>query len=116
MDGLRKTSLEVKAGISYTYWTAQAKDQKPTLLLFHGCPDSASLWQDLIVKHLLPAGYGVIAPDLLGYGSSSKPTGVENYTMSAISADIVKILETEHLDKVIVLGHDFGVYLASRMC
>jgi soluble epoxide hydrolase / lipid-phosphate phosphatase len=116
MDGLRKISLEVRAGISYTYWIAQPKDQKPTLLLFHGCPDSATLWQDLIAKHLLPAGYGVVAPDLLGYGSSSKPTGVENYTMSAIAADVVKILENEHLDKVIVLGHDFGAFLASRMC
>ena len=116
MDSLRRVSLEVRAEISYTYWAASPKDQKPTLLLCHGCPDSASLWQDLITKHLLPAGYGVVAADLLGYGSSSKPTGVENYAMSNISADAVKILDNEHLEKVIVLGHDFGVYLASRIC
>ena len=43
----------------------------PVLLLIHGFPTSSwdwhSLWDELCLRHT------VIAPDLLGFGSSSKP-------------------------------------------
>ncbi|KAK4504002.1 hypothetical protein PRZ48_004917 [Zasmidium cellare] len=114
MDSLLKKTFKTAAGHEYTYWTAKAKDGKPTLLLLHGNPDSAALWTDLIINFLQPEGYSVIAPDLLGFGSSDKPEGVENYTMSSLSKDLLAILDNEGLKQVIPLGHDFGANLASK--
>lgn len=42
--------------------------------------------------------------------------GVENYSMSSITKDLLAILDQEGLKKVIPLGHDFGAKLASKLC
>ncbi|KAF7191022.1 Bifunctional epoxide hydrolase 2 [Pseudocercospora fuligena] len=115
MDKLDEKSFKAASGVNYVYWTAKANGDKQTILLLHGCPDSASLWSDLISSHLLPNGYGIIAPDLIGYGSSDKPEDVSFYSMNSICKDMMSLLEHEHTPKVIVLGHDFGVFLASKM-
>lgn len=115
MDNLRQNHLSVGAEINYAYYTSQSQNNLPTLLLLHGCPDTASLWSDLINTHLLPAGYGVIAPDLIGYGLTDKPSGLEHYSLAAICKHLLSILDHEQLNKVIVLGHDFGAALASKL-
>jgi pimeloyl-ACP methyl ester carboxylesterase len=74
MDTLTKKTITTKRGFEYTYYVSPAAAGKPTLLLHHGFPDQANEWEQLITNHLKPAGYGVIAPDLLGYGGTSKPT------------------------------------------
>ena len=116
MDRLAQNQLTTDAGVNYFYWASKASDGLPTLLLLHGCPDTASLWSDLIASHLVPAGYGVVAPDLLGYGASSKARDLEAYNFVNICANLAAILDQESLKQVIVLGHDFGAFLASRMC
>lgn len=116
MDSLSRKTFKTAAVVKYTYWTSQAKDSKPTVLLLHGNPDTAALWSDLIKNHLLPGGYGVVAPDLIGFGSTDKPEGVANYSMSSISKALVALLDHEGLQQVIPLGHDFGANLASKMC
>lgn len=100
----------------YTYYTSAASKQRPTLLLLHGCPDVASLWSDLIRSHLQPAGYGVLAPDLVGYGGSSKPSDLERYAQQNVTKDLVDILDHEGIATTVVVGHDFGAFLASKMC
>lgn len=116
MDALQRKQLAVDTDLSYTYYTSQAENSLPTLLLLHGCPDTASLWSDLITTHIVPAGYGVVAPDLIGYGDTDKPSHLEPYSLAAICSQVLLILDHEQLEKVIVLGHDFGVALASKMC
>ena len=115
MDALQRKEVLVDADLVYTYYSSPPKDVLPTLLLLHGCPDTASLWSDLISKHLLPAGYGVIAPDLIGYGASGKPEDFKRYSLAGICAHLRVILTNEQVEKVIVLGHDFGAALASKV-
>jgi soluble epoxide hydrolase/lipid-phosphate phosphatase len=115
MDALERKQLTVSADLKYTYYTSQPKNDLPTLLLLHGCPDTASLWSDLIATHLVPKGYGVVAPDLIGYGRTDKPAPLELYSLSLICSQVLSILDQEHLKTVIVLGHDFGAMLASKM-
>lgn len=115
MESLRQKSLKTAAGVNYTYWTALA-EVKPTLLLLHGNPDTAALWADLMKNFLLPGGYGIVAPDLIGFGSTDKPQGIENFAMSAIIKDLRAILDDESLVKVIPVGHDFGANVASKFC
>lgn len=99
-------SLSVQDGINYSYILEKAKEAKPTFLLLHGFPSAAHDWRKQI-KDLTTAGYGVLAPDLLGYGETAHPTEVEAYAMSKMSAHIAKILEHESLEHVIGVGHDW---------
>ena len=115
MDALQCKQLSIDADLDYTYYYSPPYKGLPTLLLLHGCPDTASLWSNLISKHLLPAGYGVIAPDLVGYGASGQPEGFERYSLAEGCRHLLAILGNERLETVIVLGHDFGAALASKM-
>ena len=73
------------------------------------------MWSDLCKQHLQPAGYGVIAPDGLGYADSSKPTDSAAYALDAMTDDLCEILDAEGVDKVIPLGHDWGAVLAQKL-
>lgn len=86
----------------------QSAGSGPPVLLLHGFPDSAALW-DEVTPRLVAAGYHVIAPDLRGFGDSDAPAGVRQYALAAIVADLVTLLE--HAcpgDRVNVVGHDWG--------
>lgn len=115
MDTLTKKTITTKRGFEYTYYVSPAAAGKPTLLLHHGFPDQAEEWEDLIVKHLKPAGYGVIAPDLLGYGGTSKPTDPAAYKFGGMTADVVEIIDAENVSKVVSLGHDWGSRAAQML-
>jgi soluble epoxide hydrolase/lipid-phosphate phosphatase len=60
------------------------------------------------------AGYRVIAPDMLGYGSTDKPADVSAYTTKNLSHDLAAILDLVGVERAVVIGHDWGSFLASR--
>ncbi|KAH8650463.1 Alpha/Beta hydrolase protein [Ilyonectria robusta] len=97
LSKLTRKTLQVSRGFSYTYYTSPAQDSKPTLILFHGWPDTARLWAGLINDYLLPLGYGIVALDCLGYGGTSKPTDLSSYAWQHMTADAVEILDAEKL-------------------
>ena len=115
MESLTKKTLKVSRSFTYTYYISTAKPSLPTVLLIHGCPDSAELWSDLITTHLQPAGYGIVAVDDLGYAGSSKPTDSASYALNLMTNDLCEILDAEKLDQVISLGHDWGSILAQKL-
>lgn len=112
---ITKKALKVPRGYEYTYYTSPASGGKPTVLLCHGWPDEAHLWTAVVNNHLLPAGYGVVVPDLLGYAGTSKPTDPAEYAMDKMASDLVAILDAESLPTVISLGHDWGSAMAQRL-
>ena len=77
------------------------------VILLHGFPELAFSW-----RHQLPAladaGYRAIAPDLRGYGASSKPEGIDQYTMQHLIDDVVGLLDVSGIDKTTIVGHDWG--------
>lgn len=83
----------------------------PPVLLLHGFPDSSYVWRHQ-VPALIGAGLRVIAPDLRGFGESDRPDGVDNYRMRHIVADIVALLDRLGIERVSVVGHDFGAAAA----
>jgi soluble epoxide hydrolase / lipid-phosphate phosphatase len=115
MDKLDKKTLKVSRGYNYTYYTSHARDGKPTVLLVHGWPDSAELWNGVVSDYLVPQGYGVVAIDCLGYAGTSKPADPKEYNIIGMTKDIADILDNEGIDKVVSLGHDWGCYLSQRV-
>ncbi len=83
----------------------------PVVLLLHGFPDSSELWR-FQIPVLTQAGYRVIAPDLRGFGRSDKPVGVEHYAIPSLVSDVIGILDGLGIDRVHVVGHDWGAALA----
>lgn len=106
LDPSRYKDHKVSRGYTYHYYFTAARNGKPTLILAHGFPCFSEEWNQ-VVKILEPQGYGLIVPDLLGYGGTSKPTEPEEYVVAKIAGDVVEILDAEGLDKVVAIGHDW---------
>jgi pimeloyl-ACP methyl ester carboxylesterase len=86
---------------------AEAGDGPP-LMLLHGWPQHWWCWRHLFPQ--LARGYRVIAPDLRGFGWSDAPPG--DYAKSTFAADLLSLLDAEGLDRVRLIGHDWGGYAA----
>lgn len=87
----------------------------PAVLLLHGFPDTHIVWRNQI-RALAAAGYRVIAPDLRGYGKSDAPPDVQAYAMPILCADVLALLDALGLDKVSLVGHDWGAAIGWRLC
>lgn len=88
----------------------------PPLLLLHGYPQTHVMWHKIALA--LAIEFTVIAPDLRGYGDSSKPTDGENhsnYSKRAMALDQVELMQHFGFDTFAVAGHDRGGRVAHRM-
>ncbi len=83
----------------------------PVVVLTHGFPELAYSW-----RHQMPAlaaaGYRVLAPDQRGYGGSSSPDPVEAYDITALTGDVVALLDAVGARRAAVVGHDLGAVVA----
>lgn len=86
-------------------------DDGDPVVLLHGWPDRASLW-DAQIAALNGAGFRTIAPDLRGFGDSDKPVGVEHYNILFLAADVQGILDHLGIERTRLVGHDWGAALA----
>ncbi|KAF4981390.1 hypothetical protein FZEAL_2820 [Fusarium zealandicum] len=107
-------SFVAQSGNAYSYVHIQASSRETTLLLLHGFPSTLNDWVHQI-RHFSSQGYGIVAPDLLGYGASSKPTEAHCYRLKAMGDEVIELLDHLSLPKVIGIGHDFGATLLSRL-
>ncbi|GIJ97897.1 hypothetical protein Aspvir_000003 [Aspergillus viridinutans] len=119
MASIAFPSLAKKASLSdgTTYGYVAVAPSSPahvTFLLLHGYPSSSHDWRHQI-SGLQREGYGVIAPDLLGYGDTDKPTDVNAYRMKRMCDHMVEILDKEGVSRAIAVAHDWGVGLGSRL-
>lgn len=88
----------------------------PPLLLLHGHPQTHVMWHK-IAPHLA-RDFTVIAPDLRGYGDSSKPLTTpdhEPYSKRAMARDQVALMKHFGFDQFFVAGHDRGGRCAYRL-
>jgi haloacetate dehalogenase len=88
----------------------------PPLLLLHGYPQSHLMWRKLAPR--LAADFTVVAPDLRGYGDSSKPpAGADHagYSKRALALDQVETMAALGFDRFAVAGHDRGARVAHRL-
>ena len=105
---------EVTPGINYEYVSLPASDSsKPTFLFLHGFPSSFYCWRNQL-KHFSEQGYGCLAPNLLGYGKTYSPLSPDEYRGKSMVDHLVALLDHLKLDRVIVVGHDWGVRPATR--
>lgn len=104
----------------WTHRSVQANGQRfhlveegegPLVLLVHGFPEFWHAWSNQIPV-IAAAGYRAAAPDMRGYGRSSKPRDVDAYGITDLVNDCVGIVEALGEKLAVVVGHDWGSMLA----
>jgi len=78
----------------------------PLVVMLHGFPEFWYSWRNQIPA-LVKAGYRVIAPDLRGYGESSRPEDVEAYQLTLVVQDIAGLI-VQNGGSCTLVGHDWG--------
>lgn len=84
----------------------------PPVVLLHGWPQHWWVWRKLIPA--LAEERRVICPDLRGFGWSDAPTG--SYELSGFAADTLALFDALGLDRVELVGHDWGGYSGFLLC
>lgn len=88
----------------------------PPLLLLHGHPQTSTMWH--LIAPRLAERFTVIAPDLRGYGRSSKPATTDDhepYSKRAMGRDMFAVMRQFGFERFPVVGHDRGGRVAYRM-
>jgi pimeloyl-ACP methyl ester carboxylesterase len=88
-------------GIKQHYVTAGSG---PAVMLLHGWPQTWYEWRHVIDR--LADTFTVVAPDLRGFGYSSKPAA--GYDAETIAGDLAALAAHLGLKDVTVVGHDWG--------
>jgi pimeloyl-ACP methyl ester carboxylesterase len=90
---------------------AMAGSGERLALCLHGFPESSYSWR-YQMPLLAQLGYRVWAPDLRGYGSSSRPKGVAAYALENLEEDVAALIEASRAKEVLLVGHDWGALIA----
>lgn len=80
-------------------------------LCLHGFPEHAWSWR-YQAPLLAEMGYEVWAPNLRGYGNSSRPARVEDYAIEHLLADVAALIDASGAREVVLLAHDWGAVIA----
>ncbi len=82
-------------------------DDRPTVLLVHGWPDTHHLWTH--VAPILARDFHVVAYDCRGFGESDHPAGDAPYRLSLLADDLFAVAEAVSPDEPVhVVAHDWG--------
>ncbi|XP_030410972.1 bifunctional epoxide hydrolase 2-like [Gopherus evgoodei] len=79
----------------------------PVVCLCHGFPESWFSWRYQIPA-LAEAGFRVLALDMKGYGDSTAPLDIKEYSQEEICKDLVVFLDKLGISQAVFIGHDWG--------
>lgn len=84
-------------------------------LLLHGFPELNYSWRHQVTT-FLDAGYTVWAPNLRGYGNTSRPHGIDAYSLDALTQDVGGLVDAAKAqgsaDDICLVAHDWGGVIA----
>ncbi len=96
-------------GLSFAY--DEAGSGPDIALCLHGFPESRFSW-----RHQLPvlaeAGWHAVAPDLRGYGDTSRPEGRDAYRMERLVEDVAALFDAFGARRRLLIAHDWGALIA----
>lgn len=100
-------------GLRMHYLDEGPADADPILML-HGEPSWSYLY-----RYMIPicsaAGHRVIAPDLIGFGKSDKPTKLKDYSYQAHMEWLLSLIEQLDLTNITLVCQDWGSLLGLRL-
>lgn len=100
-------SLRIAAGEVQLAVRIYAAAQPVTLVLVHGYPDCAAVWDGLLP--LLCQRFRVVTYDVRGAGESSAPASRQGYALPCLAADLRAVIDAVSPDQPVHLAaHDWG--------
>lgn len=84
------------------------------VLMLHGEPSWSFLYRKLIPP-IVAAGHRAIAPDLVGFGRSDKPTSTDDYTYARHVAWMSSFLDAVDLTDITLVCQDWGGLIGLRI-
>jgi len=120
LDEKHYRTAKTNRGLEYYYYHRVAQGDKPTLVFIHGFPSTSNDWRR-IIPFWQDRGYGILCPDMLGYGGTSKPLDYKLYKGTLMAQDIVDLIDHadqaggKKIEKVISFSHDWGCLVNSRL-
>jgi haloalkane dehalogenase len=100
-------------GVRVHYVDEGPREAAPVLLL-HGEPSWSFLYRKM-VPVFVRAGLRVVAPDLVGFGRSDKPTRREDYTYQAHVAWMAGVVSALDLRAITLVCQDWGGLIGLRL-
>lgn len=95
------------------YLDEGSRDGVP-VLLFHGEPSWSYLYRKMI-PGLVEAGFRVLAPDLIGFGRSDKPTERSDYTYASHISWLTQWFDKIGVNNAVLFCQDWGGLLGLRL-
>lgn len=88
-----------------------------TVVLLQGSGPGANGWSNFRhnIEPLRAAGHRVIVPDLLGFGYSSKPTGLD-YTLDLFVSTTLELLDALDVRDCVLVGNSLGGAVSIGIC
>ncbi len=101
-------------GLQMHYVDAGPKKARQTLLLLHGEPSWSYLYRKMIPV-FVEAGFRCIAPDLIGFGKSSKPSKTTDYSFAKHIEWVSSLVQQLDLQNITFFGQDWGGLIGLRI-
>jgi haloalkane dehalogenase len=96
------------------HYEAGPTDAKETVIMMHGEPTWSFLYRKMM-KTFLDAGHRVIAPDLIGFGRSDKPTLKADYTYERHVDWMNQWLNINNFSGLTMMCQDWGGLIGLRL-
>jgi pimeloyl-ACP methyl ester carboxylesterase len=80
-------------------------------LCLHGFPEHAFSWR-LQAPLLAKLGYRVWAPNQRGYGKTTRPRAMMDYTLDHLLDDVAALIDASGARSVTLIAHDWGAIVA----
>lgn len=109
IEGVRRSFVQAR-GVRFHVTESGPEDGRPVLAL-HGWPQHHWVYRGLLADP--PPGLRVIAPDLPGYGWSGPAP--HRWAKDDVAADVLALMDAMGLDRVLLVGHDWGGFIGYRM-
>jgi len=94
-----------------TFTVDEAGEGDKVAVLLHGFPESRFSWR-FQIPLLVELGYHVIAPDMRGYGTSSRPPLKSDYHISKLVEDVAGLFDAVGAKQRLLVAHDWGALIA----
>ena len=85
----------------------------PPMILIHGFATSNLVWSKVFLD-FAAGGFRVIAPDLLGYGYSDKPSDLD-YTIARQAEMVVDFMKQLGVERAVLVGSSYGAAVAATV-
>ncbi|MBK6637022.1 MAG: haloalkane dehalogenase [Rhodocyclaceae bacterium] len=105
---------DTEGGQLRMHYVDEGSPDAPVVLMLHGEPSWSYLYRKMIPS-VVAAGFRAVAPDLIGFGRSDKPTERGDYTYLRHVTWVRALLDQLQLEDITLVCQDWGGLIGLRL-